>query len=248
VDDESKMYGDLAWLWPILSPREDYVEESEFIARALEERSPPGPRTLLHIGCGGGHNDYTLKHHFKVTGVDKSPAMLKLARRLNPEVEYIEGDMRSVRLDREFDAVIILDSIAYMLSEDALREAIRTAYDHLRPGGLFLTVVELDPSTFVQNKTNAWTRATGDVELAFVENYYDPDPGDTTCECAFLYLIREGGKLRIETDHHLCGLFPMAVWRESLESAGFTVQELEFATAEGPGEAFPVLIGLKPEA
>ena len=242
------MYGELAWLWPILSPKEDYVEEGEFIARTLKEHSLPEPRTLLHMGCGGGHNDYTLKKHFKITGVDTSPAMLELARRLNPEVEYIEGDMRSVRLGREFDAVIILDSIGYMLSEDALREALRTACEHLRGGGVFLTVIDLYPSTFVQNKTNAWTRAMGDVELAFVENYYDPDPGDTTYECAFLYLIREGGKLRIETDRHLCGMFPLCAWRKSLESAGFTVEELEFAMAGKPEEVLPVLLGLKPEA
>ncbi len=248
MDDEHRMYGDLAWLWPILSPKEDYAEESEFIAAAIKEHSQAEPRTLLHLGCGGGHNDYTLKKHFEVTGVDASPAMLDLARSLNPEAEYIEGDMRSIRLGREFDAVIILDSIAYMLSEDALREAFHTAYEHLRAGGVFLTVVELRPDTFVQNKTNAWTRTKGEVELAFIENYYDPDPGDTTYESTFLYLMRQGGKLTIETDRHLCGMFPMDVWRRSVERVGFSVEVIDFAEPDGPGEGFPVILGIRPEA
>lgn len=246
MQNEKRMYTDLAWLWPILSPKEDYVEESEFIASAIKEHSRIEVRTLLHLGCGAGHNDYTIKRHFEVTGVDLSPAMLGLARGLNPEVEYLEGDMRSVRLGREFDAVIILDSIGYMLTEDALRRALTTASEHLRPGGVFLTVVEMEPATFVQNKTNAWTRARGDVELAFVENYYDPDPGDTTYECTFLFLIREGGKLRTETVSHLASMFPLQTWRESLKAVGFEVVELEFEMSGEHEASLPVLLGLKP--
>ena len=243
---KKRMYTDLAWLWPILSPKEDYVEESEFYAGLVREHSPVEPRTLLHLGCGGGHNDYTLKRHFAVTGVDASPAMLGLARGLNPEAEYIEGDMRSVRLGREFDAVFILDSIGYMLTEDALREAFRTAYEHLRLGGVFLTVVESEPAGFGQNRTNAWTRSRGEVEVTFVENYYDPDPGDTTYECTFLYLVRQAGDLSIQTDRHLCGLFDLNVWRRALKSAGFEVREERYREADEPGEGFPVLVGIKP--
>jgi SAM-dependent methyltransferase len=240
-----RMYTDLAWLWPVLSPKEDYVEECEFIAGAIKQHARVVPRTLLHLGTGGGHNDYTLKRHFEVTGVDMSPAMLDLARGLNPEVEYLEGDMRDVRLGRQFDAVIILDSIGYMLTEEDLRRALATGYDHLRPGGVFLTVVESDPAAFVQNKTKAWTHGRGDVELTFIDNYYDPDPGDSTYECTFVYLIRERGRLRIETDSHLCGIFPMETWLDSFKSVGFEAKELEF---KFPGEEetpFPVLLGMK---
>lgn len=247
MDDARKMYADLAWLWPILSPKEDYVEESEFVARAIREHSAREPRTLLHLGCGGGHNDHTLKKYFEVTGVDTSPAMLELARGLNPEADYITGDMRDVRLCRVFDAVIILDSIAYMLTEDELRAAFRTAYEHLRPGGVFLTVVEMEPSAFVQNKTSAWTRRSDGVEVTFIENYYDPDPGDTVYEGTFIYLVRQGGRLSIETDSHICSMFALEVWLRSLESVGFTVERTEFEVPESPGESLPVLLGIKPE-
>jgi SAM-dependent methyltransferase len=244
--DGIRMYGDLAWLWPVLSPKEDYVEVGEFIASAIREHSRIEVRTLLHLGCGGGHNDFTLKKHFKTTGVDASPDMLNLAGDLNPEVEYIEGDMRSVRLGRRFDAVILLDSVAYMLSEGALRAALATAHEHLKAGGTFLSVVEMEPAAFVQNRTDAWTNTRGEIELTFVENYYDPDPSDSTYECTFLYLIRERGKLRIETDRHVCSMFPMETWRRSFESVGFEIKQVEFRTAGKHEQAFPVLLGLKP--
>ena len=37
--DQRRMYCDLAWTWPIISPPEDYVEESEQLAEVIRERS-----------------------------------------------------------------------------------------------------------------------------------------------------------------------------------------------------------------
>jgi len=62
---------------------------------------------------------------------------------LNPEVAYCIGDMRSVRLEKVFDAVMIADSIDYMLTSEDLRAAFETALVHLKPGGVFCTYVEV---------------------------------------------------------------------------------------------------------
>jgi predicted TPR repeat methyltransferase len=113
-NDQRRLYGDLAWTWPVISPPEDYVGEAETFCTAIREHAQVDVKTLLDLGCGGGHNDRTLKQHFEVTGVDVSEAMLSLARRLNPEVTYALGDMRTVRLGKTFDAVIVADSIDYM--------------------------------------------------------------------------------------------------------------------------------------
>src|SRR6266571_1133387 len=139
--DERRLYRDLAWTWPILSPPERYVREAREIRRLIRRRVP-GASTLLHLGCGGGHLDRTLKRSFEITGIDASPSMLALARGLNPKVAYRVGDMRSVRLGRRFDAVLIADSVAYMQTEKELRAAFRTAWVHLAPGGVFVTYVE----------------------------------------------------------------------------------------------------------
>ena len=67
-----------------------------------------------------------------------------------------------------------------------------------------------------------------DVEIAFIDNRYDPDPADTLYENVFVYLIRRSGKLSIEMDHHLGGIFDLQVWRSLLSKAGFAVQPPEF--------------------
>ncbi len=151
--DQRRLYGDLAWTWPIISPPEDYTKESEHSAKIIREHSKIGVKTLLNLGCGGGHNDHTLKKHFEVTGVDVSRVMINLAKKLNPEVSYLIGDMRTVRLKKAYDAVTIFDSINYMLTEDELHSAFTTAFIHLRPGGVLLTYQENSPKRFKQNQT-----------------------------------------------------------------------------------------------
>ncbi|MDY6918165.1 MAG: class I SAM-dependent methyltransferase [Chloroflexota bacterium] len=158
--DQRRLYSDLAWLWPIISPPQDYVEETERLCRTIQDRSRIEVGSLLHLGCGAGNNDYTLKEHFEVTGVDLSEDMLGMARWLNPQVAYAQGDMRTVRLGRSFDAVMLLDSVGYMLTEDDLRAAFATAFAHLNPRGLFLTVAEISAERFQQNETLCSTHAS----------------------------------------------------------------------------------------
>ena len=80
--------------------------------------------TLLELGSGGGNNASHLKKHFQMTLVDLSPGMLEVSRKLNPECEHLQGDMRSVRLGRSFDAVFMHDAIAYMTSAEDLRKRL----------------------------------------------------------------------------------------------------------------------------
>jgi SAM-dependent methyltransferase len=225
--DQRRLYGDLAWLWPIISRKEQYIEEAEGFSQTIWGYSQIEARDLLHLGCGGGHLDFTLKKHFSITGVDVSEAMLTLARQLNPEIDYRVGDMRTVRLDRLFDAVIIADSIDYMLTADDLKAAFATAYAHLKPGGVFCTYAEEIDGRFQQNRTGYDVDSEDNVHTVFIENRFDPDPNDTTYEMVFIYLIRENGQLTVETDRHLGGIFSLETWVNALNGVGFAVHIIE---------------------
>ena len=235
------MYRDLSWLWPIVSEPRNYVSEASLISGLIKSNTRNPMRTLLHLGCGGGHLDKALKRRFNVTWVDISGQMIALARKLNPEQEYLRGDMRTIRLGRLFDAVVIDDSIDYMTTEEDLRRAFLTARDHLRQGGVFCTYAELTVERFEQNKTEVSTHKGGGVDVVFLENTYDPDPSDTQCEFTFVFLIKEDGILRVETDRHIAGLFRMDTWVEIMEDIGFKVRRCEY-----PGEGIPMFVCLKP--
>ena len=239
--DQRRMYGDLAWTWPIVSPLDQYAQEAEDFRRAILQHAREDPVTLLDLGCGGGHNDHHLTRYFQVTGIDLSDAMLSLARRLNPDVTYVHGDMRSSRLGITYDAVIIADSITYMLTEDDLRSAFTTAFEHLRRGGVFCTYADDTRETFKQHRTNASVHTEEDVEITLFEHAYDPDPFDTTYEMTFVYLIRRAGDLEIQTDRHLAGLFPRDTWLRLLAEVGFSVRPVHL-----PGCEAPMFVAIKP--
>jgi SAM-dependent methyltransferase len=241
-----RLYRDLSWTWPIISPPEDYRDEAEEFVRLVRENSRVDPHELLHLGCGGGHIDAHIKKYLEVTGVDVSASMLRLARHLNPEVEYHRGDMRTTRLKRKYDAVIIADSISYMQSEHDLAAAFRTSYWHLKPGGVFVTYVEETPNRFVQNRTVCSRRAKGDIEIVFVENAFDPDTDDTSFESTFVYLIRKSSRLRVEVDRHFQGIFPLKTWRRLLRQAGFGVKEIESGSPLSQENLGPTFVCVKP--
>ncbi len=243
--DRRRLYGDLAWTWPIISPPEGYADETEEIIRSINKYARSPVRKVLNLGCGGGHNDFTLKKHFDVHGVDISEEMLALARKLNPEVKYVKGDMRSVRLGKTYDVVTIFDSINYMTTVDDLRSALVTAYDHLVPGGMFITYLEVWKESFRQNQISHLTRSRGEIEVTLVENYYDPDPNDFCYEANFVYFIRRAGILTVEHDAHLLGLFPLDIWPEIIKDAGFEFDRHPSSITSSIGESCPVLIGIK---
>ncbi|UCE38062.1 MAG: class I SAM-dependent methyltransferase [Thermoplasmata archaeon] len=244
--DEQRLYHDLAWVWPIISPPEDYIEEAELIAKSILKASKIPVKTLLNLGCGGGHEDYTLKKYFTITGVDVSENMLEIARNLNPENTYCQGDWKTVSLNKLFDSVIAT-SLIYVKSEEELRITFLNVIKHLKPGGVFITFAEKLKGSFQQNDTICSTHKKDDVEITFLENYYDPDPSGTILEATFIYLIRRNGKLDVQKDSHLCGIFPLDTWLEILKEVGFDVEtkivKLSVATVK---ESFPMLVCTKP--
>jgi SAM-dependent methyltransferase len=245
--DKRRLYNDLAWTWPIISPPKDYIEETEETIDLFRRYARIPVERIINLGCGGGHNDYTLKSQFQVTGVDISEPMLSLARELNPEVTYVLGDMRSVRLGARFDAVAIFDSINYMRTVESLRAAFTTAFSHLRPGGVLVTYVEECKDRFRQNKTTSLANSRGDIEITLIDNCYDPDPDDTWYECHLIYLIRRRGELTIESDCHLLGLFSLQTWLDEMQATGFEVYQHESKILTPAGETCPTLVGVKPE-
>ena len=236
-----RMYNDLAYLWPIISPPEDYAEEAGYWRRAIRETLGEGRHHVLELGVGGGHNLSHLTADFQATAVDVSPRMLEISRTLNPDVEHHLGDMRTVRLGRTFDAVLIHDAVSYMLTEDDLRATFATARAHLRVGGLLLTTPDLVRDTFQDGKVLSWPGQPSDdpgvPQVDLEEHLRDPDPTDPTIEALFVYTIVENGVRRVEEDVHVSGLFPIATWLALMEEAGFNADILPLpGDGDGCGE------------
>lgn len=257
---EQSLYAELADWWPLLSAPEEYVEEAAFyggvLREALEgdgqvadgarrqiERAAP---TLLELGSGGGNNASHLKLDFRMTLVDLSPGMLAVSRALNPECEHLVGDMRTVRVGRQFDAVFIQDAIAHMATREDLAAAITTAYVHCRPGGVALFAPDYVQETFRPSTAHGGTDAGGR-GLRYLEWVWDPDPHDSTYVTAMAYLLREeDGSTRAVHERFVEGLFPRSGWLSLLRQAGFEARLLPFAHSEYEGQ-LEVFVGRRPQ-
>ena len=233
-EGRNRLYGDLAYLWPLMSPPEEYADESPHWRNQILTRLHKRPIRALELGTGGGHFLSHLTDIVDATAVDLSESMLENARRLNPGVEHIVGDMRTIRLGRIFDVVLIHDAIAYMTSEDDLTATFTTARAHLEPGGVFITMPDHYIDRPVWPYINHRTHKRDDRELTYIE-YSSPDiDNPSLLQSSFLFVITENGDRRMELDHHTTGLFPVDTWRRLIEEAGFSVERLNYPVADGP--------------
>ena len=226
MKDTFHLYTDLAWLWPMWGDAAtEYAHYCQHVSDLIRQYSKRPAVTLLDIGCGGGKNVMNLNQNFDITGLDLSPTMLAQAKELNPDCMFVQGDMRTFRLGRTFDAVLMDDGISHMNCRADFVSAFSTAHAHLNPGGVMIATPDVTIETFQQNKTTTTTATQDGLDVVFVENVYDPDPTDEQYETTILYLIRDHCRLRVETEHWTMGLFSPDTWRRVMRETGFEVHE-----------------------
>jgi SAM-dependent methyltransferase len=248
ADNESSalpiLYRDLAPWWPLLSSPDDYAEEAGIYVREIIKAADGPVRTVLELGSGGGNNASHMKRHFQMTLVDLSPGMLKVSHALNPECEHRVGDMRSVRLNCQFDAVFVQDAVSYMTTEQDLGQAFTTAAIHCRPGGVALFAPDYVRETFQPSCSHGGHDGDG-CGLRYLEWHWDPDPDDTTTVSDMVYLLREGDQTRCVHERHHIGLFPRHTWIRLLERAGFIAEAVPFEHSELPSGSTDLFVARK---
>jgi trans-aconitate methyltransferase len=225
--EQPRLYSEFASWFHLLTAPSSYVEEAEFARKTLIEASSTPVRTILELGAGGGNNAFHLKAHFVMTLTDRSPQMLERSQAINPECEHVQGDMRSLRLSRQFDAVFVHDALSYLTTRNDLLACMRTAYTHCKPGSVALFMPDFVRERFRPSVHHGGHDGDGR-SLRYFEWIFDPDPADTTYTNDFAYMLREGnGPVRVEHDTHVMGLFSREEWLEWLREAGFEARMIE---------------------
>lgn len=220
------MYTSLAGWFHLITAPEDYAEEAAFVLGALRAHATRPLDELLELGSGGGNLASHLKRDAQLTLTDLSPEMVAVSRGLNPECEHVEGDMRTLRLGRTFDGVVVHDAIAYMTSEEDLRAAVQTAFEHLRPGGAAILMPDCVRETLRPHTDHGGHDGEGR-SLRYLEWVWDPDPKDSTYVTDFAYVLREGDDPpRVVLDRHVEGVFARDTWLQLLAEAGFAAHRL----------------------
>jgi len=111
----------------------------EAFARYLS--APPG--SVLDIGCGTGRLLESLSATIgECWGVDYAESNVAYARSARPQLTVRQGDMRTVRVGRRFDAVTCFgNALSYALTDGDLARTTESLAAHAHPGSLLMVDV-----------------------------------------------------------------------------------------------------------
>jgi len=152
-----------------------------FIRHLLEATQvSPGSR-LLDVACGPGYVAEIARSSGALsTGIDFSPAMIRLAQSRNPDIEFCTGDAQDLHFeDKSFDTVVMNFGVLHLSHpEAAFAEARRV----LRPGGHYGFTVWASPEhspgiRIVEQAVQAY--ANPNVELPSGPDYFGYGEAET---------------------------------------------------------------------
>ncbi|WP_240414419.1 class I SAM-dependent methyltransferase [Paenibacillus periandrae] len=119
---------------------------------------------VLDLCCGMGRHSMALTDFgYKVTGIDLSGVLLKEAVRLDREqkVQWIQGDMRDVQINQQFDAVVNLFTSFGYFEEDAENEKVlQEIYRLLKPSGQGQFIIDFLNPEFVERNLVPFSKRT----------------------------------------------------------------------------------------
>jgi ubiquinone/menaquinone biosynthesis C-methylase UbiE len=98
------------------------------------------PRVLVDLACGTGNTTvpWTRRRGLRVVGVDRSEAMLRVARRKSSAVRWYCQDLAKLDIPERADAVTChFDALNHVLRHAELQRVLRNVGRLLREGGLF---------------------------------------------------------------------------------------------------------------
>jgi SAM-dependent methyltransferase len=238
------VFGNYARYYDLLYKEKDYAGETSYIHDLLQQFGK-NPKSILELGCGTGKHAMLLAEKgYAVAGVDQSEEMLAQARErlkslLNNKIELKLGDVRNVRLNKQFDAVISLFHVmSYHITNADLCGAFETAKVHLKPGGIFIFDCWYGPAVLTEKPAVRIKRLED--EHIHVTRIAEPlmHPNDNIVDVNYAVFIRDKKTGQVEElteKHRMRYLFSPEVKNFLLMSKLDFVAEEEWMSRRSPG-------------
>ncbi len=228
--------------YDLLYSDKDYTREVNFVNELFVRNSVVHGSEILELGCGTGkHAKLFSELGYKLVGVDQSEEMIKKACIINEgnnKLEFIVGDVRNVRIQKQFDVVISLFHVtSYQTSNEDLFNMFETAGLHLKEGGLFVFDCWYGPAVLTDKPQVRIKRFSNEkiniLRIAEPEIY----PNENLVDVNFTIQIKsfDGSQEEIKEKHTMRYLFTPEL-KELLQKSKFEiVEQLEWMTGEKCG-------------
>lgn|SRR5262245_61008830 len=191
------------------------------VLRLLRQRGI-GRGLIVDIGCGSGILAAELtRAGYAVHGIDRSSAMIRLAREVAPAATFKRGSFDSVPVPR-CDAVTALGEVfgyAGSAPRPRLPSLFRRVAKALRPGGLFVLDV-LVRGGRAPMRYRTWTASEEWAVLVDV----DEDIRRGRVQRDITTFRQDGGCFRRHRERHLLYVMDADSLRTQLRTAGFSVR------------------------
>jgi SAM-dependent methyltransferase len=232
-----RLFDRLAEYYDVLHDDVDYPAECALLETVFSTFMTRPPLSILDLGCGtGSHAMVLAERGYRVTGIDASASMLRIARakargRTNPA--FVRADMRRFDLRQRFDAAICMDgAFTHLLGDRDIVEHLRTVRRHLDPGGIY--AFEFAQALRKETEGPGWIHHEGDPEIVWLYDLaFDRRRQRLTAKNRFFAF--EGGRVaRSFVNTYSTRVLSVAVLRILLARAGMRLVRV-FSTDEGTG-------------
>ena len=145
------------------------------------------PSTVLDAGCGTGRVAIELaRRGIQVVGVDVDPSMLATARRLAPDLEWVEADLATLDLGParhdHFDVAVMAGNVMVFVRPGTHADVVAHVARHLRDdGGLLVAGFQLQPGGYTLAAYDTDCAAAG-LALAHRWSTWDGRPFDPAAD------------------------------------------------------------------
>jgi SAM-dependent methyltransferase len=130
----------------------DYLEvyshrdkiEAKLLVQLILSNTNLNPNSqILDIGCGQGrHLSVFANRHFRITGIDLSGVLLRIAKEdnlNNPKADFMQADMRYLPLNSKFDLILnLFTSFGYFEKDESNKLVFQQINDLLKKSGRFV--------------------------------------------------------------------------------------------------------------
>jgi len=210
-----------------------YEEWADFVSGYLRDQGI-NEGLILDLACGTGTFTCCLKDRgFDMIGAELSLPMLEEARAKDPDILWLNQDIREFELYGTVRAVVCTcDSLNYITERDELKKVFALVNNYLDEGGYFIFDLNtpykyreiLAQNTFAENRQSS----------AFIwDNIYDEESCINEYELS-LFIGQEDGRFERVTELHYERSYSLSQIRRLLEEAG-----MEFVTAFAGYENVP---------
>lgn len=135
------LYHDFAWAYDAVVARPAGPSAAD-VAAVLAERGIAPRGRLVDAGCGSGRHAAELARiGYRVTGVDRSPELIEVARGAAPGCRFEVADLRSWRAAEPFDAALCRGVLNDVIGDDDRRAVAAALRGALRPEGILIADV-----------------------------------------------------------------------------------------------------------